>query len=47
MLGDDVDPELFERLRAWRADRAKEASVPAFVVFNDATLAAVGGDPAG
>lgn len=29
---------LFERLRAWRAAAAKEAGVPAYVVFHDATL---------
>jgi len=28
----------FERLRAWRAAAAKEAGVPAYVVFHDATL---------
>ena len=32
---------LFERLRAWRAATAKEAGVPAYVVFHDATLRAV------
>jgi DNA helicase II / ATP-dependent DNA helicase PcrA len=32
------DEELFERLRAWRKERADEESVPAFVVFSDATL---------
>ena len=32
------DEELFERLRVWRKDRADEESVPAFVVFTDATL---------
>jgi DNA helicase-2/ATP-dependent DNA helicase PcrA len=32
------DEELFERLRAWRKARAEEESVPAFVVFTDATL---------
>jgi DNA helicase-2/ATP-dependent DNA helicase PcrA len=32
------DEELFERLRAWRKARADEDSVPAFVVFSDATL---------
>ena len=32
------DEELFERLRAWRKERADEDSVPAFVVFTDATL---------
>ncbi len=33
--------ELFERLRAWRAETAKEASVPAYVVFPDVTLVAI------
>ncbi len=32
------DEELFERLREWRRDRAAEESVPAFVIFTDATL---------
>ncbi|MCW2843959.1 MAG: ATP-dependent helicase, Rep family, partial [Nocardioides sp.] len=32
------DEELFERLREWRKERAGEESVPAFVVFTDATL---------
>jgi DNA helicase-2/ATP-dependent DNA helicase PcrA len=32
------DEELFERLREWRKARAAEDSVPAFVVFTDATL---------
>ncbi len=35
------DEELFERLRAWRADQARTASVPAYVVFTDATLTAL------
>ncbi|MEU7901553.1 DNA helicase RecQ [Actinoplanes sp. NPDC049118] len=37
----ELPPEaapLFERLRAWRAAAAKEAGVPAYVVFHDATL---------
>lgn len=29
---------VFERLRVWRAARAKEQGVPAYVVFHDATL---------
>ena len=29
---------LFEALRAWRAEQAREQGVPAYVVFNDATL---------
>ena len=33
--------ELFERLRAWRAATAAQASIPAYVVFNDATLQAI------
>ena len=41
-LADDVrsayDEALFERLREWRLARASEDSVPAFVVFTDATL---------
>jgi DNA helicase-2/ATP-dependent DNA helicase PcrA len=32
------DEALFERLRLWRKERADEESVPAFVVFTDATL---------
>jgi DNA helicase-2/ATP-dependent DNA helicase PcrA len=32
------DEALFERLRAWRKARADQESVPAFVVFTDATL---------
>ena len=35
------DRELFEQLRAWRAETAKAASVPAYVVFPDTTLAAI------
>ncbi|MCX5341612.1 DNA helicase RecQ [Streptomyces atratus] len=29
---------VFEALRAWRGDRAKEQGVPAYVIFHDATL---------
>jgi len=32
---------LFERLRAWRANTAKTAGVPPYVIFHDATLAAI------
>ena len=35
---EDVDTELFERLRSWRSERARTDSVPAYVVFPDATL---------
>ena len=38
---DGPDRELFESLRAWRRKEAAAADVPAFVIFNDATLAAV------
>ena len=35
------DRELFEQLRAWRAETARAASVPAYVVFPDTPLAAI------
>ncbi len=35
------DEATFERLRAWRLAVAREASVPAYVVFTDATLTAI------
>jgi ATP-dependent DNA helicase RecQ len=37
----DLSPEavaLFEKLRAWRGATAKEQSLPAYVIFHDATL---------
>ncbi|GIF58276.1 ATP-dependent DNA helicase RecQ [Asanoa iriomotensis] len=34
----------FERLRAWRAATAKEQSVPAYVIFHDATLRQIATD---
>ncbi|WP_104474451.1 DNA helicase RecQ [Microterricola pindariensis] len=40
----DLSPagvELFEALRAWRSETAKELGVPAYIVFGDATLRAV------
>jgi ATP-dependent DNA helicase RecQ len=38
----DADAQvLFERLRAWRGDTAKEHGVPAYVIFHDATLAEI------
>jgi ATP-dependent DNA helicase RecQ len=41
--GGDVvaDPQLFERLRTLRKRLADEANVPAYIVFNDATLKAL------
>ncbi|ALJ22258.1 ATP-dependent DNA helicase RecQ [Microbacterium sp. No. 7] len=38
---DEGDRDLFEALRAWRAGVAKEQSVPAYIVFGDATLRAL------
>ena len=35
------DRELFEQLRAWRAETARAAGVPAYVVFPDSTLTAI------
>jgi DNA helicase-2/ATP-dependent DNA helicase PcrA len=37
----DINEELFDRLRQWRSAQAKERSVPAFVVFTDATMIAI------
>jgi ATP-dependent DNA helicase RecQ len=34
------DP-LFEALREWRRDTAKEAGIPPYVIFHDSTLRAV------
>jgi len=36
-----ADSPLAQRLRAWRLQRATEAGVPAYVVFNDRTLSAL------
>ncbi|WNZ09338.1 DNA helicase RecQ [Streptomyces sp. 11x1] len=36
-LSDDLIP-VFEALRAWRAEQAREQGVPAYVIFHDATL---------
>ncbi|WP_298584947.1 DNA helicase RecQ [uncultured Kocuria sp.] len=38
---DEPQQELFQQLRAWRSTVAKEQGVPAYVVFNDATLSAI------
>ncbi|MGM1017053.1 MAG: DNA helicase RecQ [Actinomycetota bacterium] len=35
------DRSLFEALRAWRAETAREQGVPAYIVFGDATLRAL------
>jgi len=34
-----ADPQLFDRLRRWRAEKARALAVPAYVVFSDRTLA--------
>lgn len=36
-----ADPELVDALRTWRKATSSEASVPAYVVFSDATLLAI------
>ncbi|HEX6917088.1 MAG TPA: ATP-dependent DNA helicase UvrD2 [Phycicoccus sp.] len=36
-----MDEALFEALRSWRLETARESDVPAFVVFTDATLTAI------
>ena len=37
----DVDADLLGRLKVWRGDEARRKGVPAYVVFHDATLAAL------
>jgi DNA helicase-2/ATP-dependent DNA helicase PcrA len=37
----DRDEALYDALRAWRSDRAKDLGQPAYCVFTDATLAAI------
>src|SRR5699024_699186 len=37
----DVDPQVFDALRAWRTTQVAHDNVPAYVVFNDATLRAI------
>jgi ATP-dependent DNA helicase RecQ len=37
----EADLALFEALRSWRAGEARSRGVPAYVVFSDATLAAI------
>jgi DNA helicase-2/ATP-dependent DNA helicase PcrA len=36
-----IDTELFNRLKEWRMETARQRSVPAYVVFSDATLEAI------
>jgi DNA helicase-2/ATP-dependent DNA helicase PcrA len=40
-IGSGAHGPLFDRLRDWRRERAKADGVPAYVVFHDATLAAI------
>lgn len=37
----DLDQALFQQLRDWRTAQAQEQSLPAYVVFTDATLTAI------
>jgi DNA helicase-2/ATP-dependent DNA helicase PcrA len=37
----DLDEDLYERLKTWRADIAADQKVPAYVVFTDATVVAI------
>ena len=39
--GNPLFDPLFNRLKAWRLEQAREQSVPPYVVFHDATLAAI------
>ena len=36
-----MDEALFERLKLWRTEQAREQSVPAYVIFHDRTLTAI------
>lgn len=36
-----ADPELFDKLRAWRAAKASELGMPAYIIAHDKTLAAL------
>jgi DNA helicase-2/ATP-dependent DNA helicase PcrA len=38
----NLDPATYDALREWRSSRAKEQSLPAYCVFTDATLIAIG-----
>jgi len=37
-----LDPELYEALREWRSGQAKQQKLPAYCIFTDATLTAIG-----
>lgn len=37
----DFDSQIFEKLRVWRAQVAREKRIPAYMVFSDATLQAI------
>lgn len=39
--GANADPRVLDALKAWRSDKARASGVPAYVIFHDATLAAV------
>ncbi|WP_022917590.1 ATP-dependent helicase [Ruania albidiflava] len=41
LTDNDADPEVFERLRAWRAATAQQIDKPAFTVLHDSTLVAI------
>jgi ATP-dependent DNA helicase RecQ len=48
MTREELPPEaepVFERLRAWRTGVAKELAMPPYVIFHDATLAAIAAAP--
>jgi superfamily II DNA helicase RecQ len=40
----DEDAALVEALRRWRKDKARAGDVPAYVIFNDATLMEIASD---
>jgi len=41
VLGANADPRVLEALKGWRSAAARASGVPAYVIFHDATLAAV------